>query len=193
MMRKMKMAFLLSLGTVWLAGCQSELTAVRHAPDVAVLDIENRMVNPFENQNPKAIVFVFVRTDCPISNRYAPEIERLAGRYDSMAFWLVYPEASTSVKEIEQHRKDYRLSLQVLRDPRHTLVKMARVKVTPEVAVFLPDGHQVYHGRIDDRYVDFGKERPAPSTHDLDEVLKCVIGGKPIASSATRAIGCYIE
>jgi hypothetical protein len=108
-------------------------------------------------------------------------------------FWLVYPEASTSAEEIEQHRKDFHVSLQALRDPQHALVKIAKVKVTPEAAVFLPDGRELYRGRIDDRYVDFGKERPAPATHDLDVVLKSVIGGKPIAHSVTRAIGCYIE
>jgi len=166
-----------------------------HPPEVAVLDMEDRTVNPFENHNAKASVFLFVRTDCPISNRYAPEIERLAGRYinEGVAFWLVYPEASTSVGAIEEHRKEYHLSVAALRDPQHALVKMAKVKVTPEAAVFSPDGHEVYRGRIDDRYVDFGKERPAPTTHDLDEVLKRVIGGKPVANSVTRAIGCFIE
>jgi hypothetical protein len=162
---------------------------------VAVLDLENRTVNPFEEQKAKAMVFLFVRTDCPISNRYAPEIERLAARYGSegVAFWLVYPEASTSVQEIEQHRKEYHLSLRALRDARHALVTMSKVKVTPEVAVFLPDGREVYRGRIDDRYVDFGKERPAPTTHELDDALRSVIAGKSIANSVTRAVGCYIE
>ena len=70
---------------------------------------------------------------------------------------------------------------------------MAEVTVTPEAAVFLPDGRELYRGRIDDRYVDFGKERPTPTTRDLDEVLVSVLGGKPVASSVTRAIGCYIE
>jgi len=119
----------------------------------------------------------------------------LAATYarDGIAFWLVYPEATTSTEEIEQHRTDYRLSLQALRDPQHALVKMARVKVTPEAAVFLPDRHEIYRGRIDDRYVDFGKERPAPTTHDLDEALKSFVDGKPIITSVTRAVGCYIE
>jgi hypothetical protein len=194
MMRKMKIALLLALGLAPVAGCKSEPAAKGHPPDVAVLDIENRMVNPFEAQK-KAIVFFFVRTDCPISNRYAPEIERLASRYagQGFTFWLVYPEASTPVKEIEQHRKDYHLSLQALRDPRHALVKMAKVKVTPEAAVFSPDGHEVYHGRIDNRYVDFGKERLSPTTHDLNEALRSVLGNKPVANSVTRAVGCYIE
>jgi peroxiredoxin len=186
---------LLLLAALWLGGCKSEPVKNGHAPEVAVLDMENQTVNPFEKRNAKAIVFLFVRTDCPISNRYAPEIERLAGRYtnEGVAFWLVYPEPSPSVGDIEQHRKEYHLSVPALRDPRHALVKLAKVKVTPEAAVYLRDGHEVYRGRIDDRYVDFGKERPAPRTHDLDEVLKRVIGGKPVANPATRAIGCFIE
>jgi hypothetical protein len=186
---------LLLLAVVWLGGCTSQPITNGHSPQVAVLDMENRTVNPFEKPGAKAMVFVFVRTDCPISNRYAPEIERLAGRYakEGIAFWLVYPEPSTSAVEIEQHQKEYHLSVQALRDPRHALAKMARVKVTPEAAVFMADGHEVYRGRIDDRYVDFGKERPAPTTHDLDEILKRVIGGKPVANCASRAIGCYIE
>jgi hypothetical protein len=194
-MRKMKVAFLLPLATVWLGGCKSEPMTNRHWPEVTVLDLENRMVNPFEDQKAKGIVFFFVRTDCPISNRYAPEIERLSARYvsEGLAFWLVYPEVSTSIKEIEQHRKDYHLSLQALRDPQRALVKIAKVKVTPEAAVFSSDGRELYRGRIDDRYVDFGKERPAPTTHDLDDALRSVIGGKSMANSVTRAIGCYIE
>jgi hypothetical protein len=195
MMRKFKIALWLSLGIVWLAGCKSELTATRSSGQVTTFDIQGRLVNPFEDPQAKAIVFFFVRNDCPISNRYAPEIQRLAARYGSegIVFWLVYPEASTSAEEIEQHRKDFHLSLQALRDPQHALVKIASVKVTPEAAVFLPDGRELYRGRIDDRYVDFGKERPAPTTHDLDVVLKSVIEGKPITDSVTRAIGCYIE
>jgi hypothetical protein len=195
MMRKIKIALCFSLGNVWLAGCKSELTPTRPSGQVTAFDIKGRLVNPFEDPQAKAIVFFFVRNDCPISNRYAPELQRLAAKYGSegIVFWLVYPEGSTSADEIEQHRKDFHLSLQALRDPQHALVKIAGVKVTPEAAVFLPDGRELYRGRIDDRYMDFGKERPAPTTHDLDVVLKSVIGGKPIADSVTRAIGCYIE
>jgi peroxiredoxin len=190
----MKMVLLLSIGIVWLAGCTSN-SAVHRSPQVVVADLKGRTVNPFQGAQAKAVVFFFVRTDCPISNRYTPEIERLASTYEKegVVSWLVYPEAGNSVEDIEQHRKDYHLSLQALRDPQHALVKFARVTVTPEVAVFIPDGHELYRGRIDDRYVDFGKERPAPTTRDLDEVLKAVIGAKPIGKTVTRAVGCYIE
>jgi thiol-disulfide isomerase/thioredoxin len=195
MMRKMTIALWLSLALICLAGCKAGPAFTRRPPDVTALDLNGRMVNPFHEKTARAIVFLFVRTDCPISNRYAPEIERLAAEYGSegVVFWLVYPDGSTSGPEIERHRRDYHLSLQALRDPQHALVKLSKVNVTPEAAVFLPDGHEVYRGRIDDRYVEFGKERPAATTHDLDQVLKLVIGGKPIANSTKRAVGCYIE
>jgi hypothetical protein len=195
MMRKMNIALWLSLALICLAGCKAGSAFTRRSSDVAAFDMNGHIVNPFHERAARAIVFLFVRTDCPISNRYAPEIERLAAEYatDGIVFWLIYPDASTSVKDIEQHRTDYHLTLQALRDPQHALVKLSKATVTPEAAVFLPDGHEVYRGRIDDRYVDFGKERPAPTTHDLDQMLKSVIGGKPITNSTRRAIGCYIE
>jgi peroxiredoxin len=194
-MQSMKRALVLWLGMVWLLGCKSESTTVGSAVKVDVFDMTGREVNPFENRAAKGTVFFFVRTDCPISNRYAPEIERLASQYskEGISFWLVYPDEATSPQEIEQHRKEYHLNLHALRDPRHALVKMAKVTITPEAAVFLKDGHEVYHGRIDDRYVDFGKERPTPTTHDLEDALKSLAGGRPIMNSGTRAVGCYIE
>jgi hypothetical protein len=80
----------------------------------------------------------------------------------------------------------------VLRDPRHLLVKRAKVRVTPEAAVFAPDGQLLYHGRIDNRYVDFGKARPAATQHELKSVLEAIAHGRPVPLSETRAIGCYI-
>lgn len=159
-----------------------------------LFDLKKRSLNPFQATDAKAIVFVFVRTDCPISNRYAPEIQRLFMKYapQGIAFWLVYSDPDTRPAEISSHTKEYQLSLGVLLDPRHALVKKAGVCVTPEVAVFFPDGREVYRGRIDNRHIDFGKERPAPTQQDLDEALISILSGKPVTNPTTRAVGCYI-
>ncbi len=42
---------------------------------VGVLDLSGKVVDPFEMAAGKPVVFIFVRTDCPISNRYAPTIQ----------------------------------------------------------------------------------------------------------------------
>lgn len=138
-------------------------------------------------------VLIFVRTDCPISNRYAPEIERLYHQYSQrVKFYLVYPDRAETDKVIEKHDAEYGYTFGFLRDPDHSLVKRAKVSVTPEAAVFSARGELLYHGRIDDRFVDFGKSRPQPTTHDLEDALQAVIAGKPVKAASTRAIGCSL-
>jgi hypothetical protein len=51
----------------------------------------------------------------------------------------------------------------------------------------------VYHGRIDDRFIDFGKSRTQPTTHDLSSAIEAVLAGKQVSSAVTKAIGCYIS
>ena len=151
-------------------------------------------VDPLQTPGARATVLIFVRTDCPISNRYAPEIQRIAARFASegVKFWLVYPDASETAESIRKHRAEYRYDLGVFQDPQHVLVKAARARVTPQAAIFLPGRKLVYHGRIDDRYIDFGKARPAATTHDLEVALEAVVAGKPVPKETTRAVGCYL-
>jgi len=138
-------------------------------------------------------VLVFTTTDCPISNRYAPEIQRLATKFaDKVRFVLVYPVPTDTDAMIRDHRTKYAYSIDAIRDPAQALVKQTGVTVTPEVAVM--DGSRVlYRGRIDDRYVEFGKDRPQPTTRDLETALDAVVAGKAIAVRETRAIGCILS
>jgi hypothetical protein len=160
-----------------------------------LFDLTGRQVEPLRATDAKAIIFVFIRSDCPISNRYAPEITRLYNKFASsgVTFWLVYPDPDESVETIRQHIREYDYRLSVLRDPQHTLVKKTGVRVTPEAAVFLPAGRMVYRGRIDDRYVAFGRARPAPTTRDLERILEAILAGEPITTKTTTAIGCFIS
>jgi hypothetical protein len=144
-------------------------------------------------QADRLTVYVFTTTDCPISNRYAPEIQRLASGFKGHAkFVLVYPVPTDSAELIAEHHKKFGYSIPFLRDGGQKLVKLTGVTVTPEVAV-MKGSSLVYRGRIDDRYIDFGKDRPAPRTHDLEDTLSAVIAGKPVAVKETRAVGCILS
>jgi hypothetical protein len=140
-----------------------------------------------------AHVLVFTAIDCPIANRYAPEVRRLAQHFagHGIRFWMIYPDARSD-DEARQHASRFTGDLAVLRDPRGTLVRQTRVRVTPEVVVIAADGQQVYRGRIDDRYVAFGRDRIVPTTHDLEDVLSSLARGAPVAARVTEAVGCYI-
>ena len=148
-------------------------------------------MDPIES---KAIVCLFTRTDCPVSNSYAPEVRRLHEKFSprGVSFFLVYPDADESADAIARHLKEYSYPFPGLRDPRHELVKKSGAKITPEAAVFDPKGNLLYRGRIDDRFVDFGKERAAPTQHDLERALESILAGKPAPPPSGPAIGCFI-
>ena len=143
----------------------------------------------------KAIVFLFTSTDCPISNRYAPEIRRIASTFgpQGVLFRLIYPDPADRGPAIRDHMAAFAYSgaAQAYRDPSHALVKFVGATVTPEVAV-VASGHVLYRGRIDDRNVDLGLERPAPTRRDLADALTAVLAGKPVVPATTQAVGCYI-
>jgi hypothetical protein len=83
--------------------------------------------------------------------------------------------------------------LPALRDPEHTLVKLSHVKITPEVAVFDRHGRLVYDGRINDWYIDLGKSRPAPTSHELEDAIRAASAGESPAHNEVRGVGCYIS
>ncbi len=165
------------------------------SPAVTTFDLAGEPFDPFAAADAKVIVFIFVNTDCPISNRYAPEIRRVSERFarSGVRFWLVYADPDTSPEAIRKHLQEYQLPPEALRDPQHGLVRFSQAHVTPEAAVFLPDRRLVYHGRIDNRYADLGKERPEATQHDLENVLEAIVQGKPVPYGTARAVGCYIS
>jgi hypothetical protein len=143
----------------------------------------------------KAIVFLFTSTDCPISNRYAPEVQRVVSEFagKGVVFRLVYPNPADEAAAIHEHMTafSYAGAMEALRDPAHALVKFTRATVTPE-AVVVAGGRVVYRGRIDNRYVELGLERPAPTQHDLADAVAALVAGKPVPRAATQAVGCFI-
>jgi len=163
------------------------------ANNPSALDLTGKPQNPLTSRAP-ATVLLFVRTDCPITNRYAPELQRLAQEFKtrSVAFWLIYPDPDEAPRHIEDHIREYAFPGDPLRDPHHVLVKQAHATVAPEAAVFNASGKLVYHGRIDDRYIDIGKTRPAAQVHDLEETIRAVLAGKPVEHPETRPVGCSL-
>jgi len=100
----------------------------------------------------KAVVLLFVRTDCPVSNRYAPDLQRLYENFarQGIDFRLVYPEHGLTAAAMQRHREEYGYTIPAVLDAGHQYVARARAKVTPEAAVFV-HGELIYLGRIDDR------------------------------------------
>ena len=184
---------LATLVAIWLlastAGGQAEVDALR------LYDSNNQLVDPFRTSpGTTATVFLFTSSDCPVSNRYAPEFRRLYEAFGprGVRFWLVYPNPADSPATVRQHLGDFAYPMGALRDSEHLLVKRMKATVTPEAAVFDTRGRLTYRGRIDDRYARLGLVRPAPTRHDLEDALTSTLAGRPVAQPVTQAVGCFI-
>jgi thiol-disulfide isomerase/thioredoxin len=145
-------------------------------------------------ESPHISVYIFVRSDCPVSNRYAPEIQQLQAEFapKGVAFTLVYPDKDETTAQVNQNLHDYGYHLPVERDSDHKLVAAAHATITPEAAVF-EGGKLIYHGRIDNLVAAFGKVRPAATTHELQDAIEAALAGRAPAVSYEPAVGCYMS
>lgn len=140
----------------------------------------------------KAIVLIFLGTDCPVSNFYAPEYSRLAKAFAArgVLFYGIHPDPEVTAADAAKHAREYRLTFPVLLDPTHLVSRPAGVEVVPSAVLLDPEGKILYRGRIDDRYTAEGVRREAPTKRDLEEALKAVLDGKAPPSAGSKGYGC---
>jgi thiol-disulfide isomerase/thioredoxin len=177
----------------WALACVFTITPVSHAqrvPSVYGYDVNGQPVTHLTAPGTEAVVLLFVASDCPISNRYLPEIQRLESKFagQHVVFWFVYPNVGETTGAVRQHEAAYGAEEHVLLDPQHT----------PESAVLVPERggaealRTVYHGRIDDRYVQIGQERPSATQHDLERAIVDVLQHRSVQQPDGPAVGCGI-
>ena len=159
---------------------------------------DGHKVNSLAAPGTKAIVLFFVATDCPISNRTFPEMKRLREEFESrgVRFWFVYPNTGEQPAQVAQHQAAYDAAGEVVLDTSGKLVEISGARVTPEISVLVPDGtagwRAVYTGRIDDRYIRIGEERPHATTHFAERALNAVLSGGHVEPATGVPVGCGI-
>src|SRR6266404_484214 len=164
------------------------------AASLAIPDIDGVSRTPL-NPDGKASVLFFITTDCPISNSYAPEVQRICAEYSSrkVSCSLVYVDPDLTREDVRKHLKEFGYSgMPAILDSTRKLVRAAGATVTPEAAVIGPSGQVLYRGRIDNVYASLGKRRPEATEMDLRKALEETLSGKPVSTPKTKAIGCYI-
>jgi hypothetical protein len=160
-------------------------------------DLRGRPINDLAGPGIRVVVLIFAASDCPISNRYVPEISRLNREFamQGVRIWWVFPNPEDTATIVARHNQDFAITESTVLDTRQYLVHLAHVTTAPEAAVFRSNEselREVYRGRIDDRYLSIGQERPQPRQHDLEAAISAVLADKPIPHAAGPPIGCSI-
>lgn len=174
-----------------LPACLLAVSCVAPEPGPSAFRLDGTLIHPLAGEDP--VVLLFVRSDCPIANRYAPELRRLHERWrnEAVRLRLVYPDADETPESIRAHLAAHAVEIPALRDPEHRLVAHAGARITPEAAVYVK-GELRYLGRIDDRFPDFGKARAEPSRRDLELAVEALLEGREVEVPRTEAIGCFL-
>jgi hypothetical protein len=182
----------LALG--WWAFAVAEDVSTTRPTSPTLTDLEGIPRQPLCPAKDRAAVLIFIRTDCPVSNTYAPEINRLVKEYrpKKIGFYVIYTIKDLSESDALRHVKLYGYSCPALIDLRHELVDAVGATVTPEAAVVGGDGKLLYRGRIDDLFVGLGRQRYEATTHELRDALDALLAGRQPDLKFTRAVGCAI-
>lgn len=162
----------------------------------SVADIDGHVWAPLAPARGETNLVIFVSADCPVSSRYAPEIDRIAAAYGprGVRTFLVYSDLTATIPSVRANMASFHPGSKIpaIIDAGFELTIAADARITPEAFVYTPAG-RAYHGRIDDLYISIGKSRQQAQHHDLRDALDAVLAGRPVAMPETQAVGCYIE
>lgn len=172
-----------------LAGCDAPDSGILAPPPTGV---EGALTRPASGT---WSALIFMASDCPVSNHYVPEIRRICDSYEpaGVRCTLVYSAPQLRDSELRQHLADFNLDLPAVLDADRTLTARAEATVTPQAAVFTPEGALAYSGRIDNLFAALGRRRQSATQHDLRDALDDLVAGRPVRAPRTQAVGCYIE
>ncbi len=140
--------------------------------------------------NSKAIVIMFISTQCPVSNSYNERMVKLHNDYKgkNISFMAINSNKQEGVEEMKAHSREHQFEFPVLKDVNNVVADKFDAGFTPEIYVLNGKMEIIYHGRIDD-----SRREGDVKTHDLRNALNEILNDKKISVSDTKAFGCTIK
>lgn len=138
----------------------------------------------------KAIVIMFIATECPVSNAYNKRMENIYNLYKNkgVSFIGINSNKAESVSDIKSHAESNKLTFTILKDEKNIIADKFGASVTPEIFVLDRDFNVLYHGRIDD-----SQREQNVKSKDLQTALDEILNGKSVSTPKTKAFGCTIK
>ncbi len=160
-----------------------------------MLDLDGQVRRLGEEEGLKPVALVFLSDTCPISNRYAPELNdfHAMAQEAGVAFYGVMSSLYMTRAEAEAFRDERGLSFPILLDPSGDLALRLRPSVTPEAFVITTDDRLAYRGRIDNRFASIGELRSQITSHDLHDAMLAVSSTGGVMPDPSVAIGCFFD
>jgi peroxiredoxin len=141
----------------------------------------------------KALVIVFLGTECPLVKLYGPRLAEMATKYadDGVQFIGINSNQQDSLEDIAHYARSHKIDFPLLKDPGNLVADQFGAVRTPEAFVLDGDNVVRYWGRIDDQF-GVGYARGKTTVSDLTNAIDEMLAGQPVSQPVTEAVGCII-
>ena len=142
---------------------------------------------------PRATVFLFTTTGCPLVQRYLPRLEELSRRHASngVQFVAVNVGSDDMIADMALQALDHHVTFPFVKDTDGSVARALGVTRTPQVAVMDAGRRLRYRGRIDDQF-RIGGAKPAATRNDLAAALGDLLAARELQVPETAVDGCVI-
>ena len=159
------------------------------------LDLEGGIHELGGRSGTTPFALVFLGTECPISRKAIPELNRISKEAAQAGVDLlgVVSEPRTTRAKALEHAKEFGAVFPVLFDGTLDLAQRLGPTHVPEAFLFGRDGKLAYRGAIDDAFADVSKERANVKSHYLADAVRAAAAGRAPEAARTQPVGCIFE
>lgn len=167
----------------------------KHSLKEIANDADNTKVKDAKNNKPKATIVMFMCNHCPYVKGINNRINKIREQFSKKELVIIginsndadnYPDDSFDNMKlfVKQFHVDH-----YLYDETQEVARRYNATCTPDIFLFDSELRLVYHGRIDDGYIDESKAK----SHDLVNAIKKTVSGEKIDFQQKPSMGCSIK
>ena len=189
-LKKILLMLIISIAGVLLIAAVNNYSLREKIENFTLKDYNGKDHSLSDYKDSKAVVIMFIATECPVSNAYNSRMENIYKNYSqkNVAFIGINSNKAESVERIKEHANEKGLAFTILKDEKNIIADEFGASFTPEVYVLNGNFEVLYHGRIDN-----SKNESDVVSKDLENALNEILAGKEVSKKETKAFGCTIK
>ena len=189
-LKKILLMLIISIAGVLLIAAVNNYSLREKIENFTLKDYNGKDHSLSDYKDSKAVVIMFIATECPVSNAYNSRMENIYKNYSqkNVAFIGINSNKAESVERIKEHANEKGLAFTILKDEKNIIADEFGASFTPEVYVLNGNFEVLYHGRIDN-----SKNESDVVSKDLENALNEILADKEVSKKETKAFGCTIK
>jgi len=169
------------------------------AADFKLKNVDGKMVSLADSKDAKGFIVVFTCNHCPFAKKYEGRVIALDKKYRALGYPVVAinpndpkAEPEDSYENMQKRSKEKGFTFPYVYDETQATARTFGATRTPHVYVLAKEGNDLvvkYIGAIDDNTDD----EKAVKEKYVENAVDALLGGKTVANTSTKAIGCTIK